>query len=70
MGLTRDARVIGLDLEGLAVDGAITKSPCDGEASGRSPVDRGKQGLKRSTPTDAPLYLVATGANRHDAPLL
>jgi hypothetical protein len=39
----------------------------------RKPVDRGKQGLKRSTVTDAtgvPLHLVAAGANRHDAPLL
>lgn len=41
--------------------------------AGRSPVDRGKQGLKRSTATDAtgiPLHIVAAGANRHDAPLL
>jgi len=36
-------------------------------------VDRGTQGLKRSTLTDAhgiPLHLVSAGANRHDAPLL
>ncbi len=36
-------------------------------------MDPGKQGLKRSTLTDAtgvPLHLVATGADRHDAPLL
>jgi transposase len=36
-------------------------------------VDRGKQGLKRSTVTDAsgvPLHLVSAGANRHDSPLL
>lgn len=41
--------------------------------AGRSPVDRGKWGLKRSTVTDGagvPLHLVAAGANRHDAPLL
>jgi transposase len=65
--------VIGLDLEDLAVDGCITKAPCGGEVAGRSPVDRGKQGLKRSTVTDGagvPLHLVAAGANRHDAPLL
>src|SRR5947199_6407911 len=38
-----------------------------------SPVDRGKQGLKRSLVTDAtgiPLHVVSAGANRHDAPLL
>lgn len=66
-------RMIGLDLEDVAVDGCITKAPCGGEAAGRSPVDRGKQGLKRSTLVDAtgvPLRLVAAGANRHDAPLL
>ena len=66
-------RLIGLDLEDLAVDGCITKAPSGGEVAGRSPVDRGKQGLKRSTVTDAsgiPLHVVATGANRHDSPLL
>lgn len=66
-------RMIGLELEDLAVDGCLTKAPCGGELAGRSPVDRGKQGLKRSTVVDAagvPLALVAVGANRHDAPLL
>lgn len=66
-------RMIGLELDEVAVDGCITKAPGGGETAGRSPVDRGKQGLKRSTLTDAagvPLRLVAAGANRHDAPLL
>jgi transposase len=66
-------RMIGLDLEEVAVDTCITKAPCGGEQAGRSPVDRGKQGRKRSTATDAagvPLHLVSDGANRHDAPLL
>lgn len=66
-------RMIGLDLDDLAVDGCITKAPSGGEVTGRSPVDRGKQGLKRSLVTDAtglPLHVVAAGANRHDAPLL
>lgn len=66
-------RMIGLELDDVAVDGCITKAPNGGETAGRSPVDRGKQGLKRSTLTDAtgvPLHLVATGANRHDGPLL
>lgn len=66
-------RMIGVELEDVAVDGCITKAPGGGETAGRSPVDRGKQGLKRSTLTDAtgiPLHMVATGANRHDAPLL
>ena len=66
-------RVIGLDLDDLSVDGSITKSPCGGEASGRSPVDRGKQGTKRSVACDGagiPLSLLAAGANDHDSPLL
>jgi IS5 family transposase len=40
---------------------------------GRNPVDRGKQGIKRSTLVDAkgiPLGAVAAPANRHDSPLL
>jgi DDE family transposase len=66
-------RMIGLDLEDLAVDGCITKAPSGGEVAGRSPVDRGKQGLKRSVLTEGagiPLPVVPAGANRHDARLL
>jgi transposase len=66
-------RMIGLQLRELSVDGCITKAPCGGERAGRSPVDRGKQGLKRSVATEArgvPIGLVSAGANRHDSPLL
>ena len=66
-------RFIGLDLSDVAVDGCITKAPCGGEKAGRSPVDRGKRGIKRSTVVDAngiPLAVVAAPANRHDSPLL
>lgn len=73
LALRQYDRMIGLAVEDLAVDGCITKAPCGGEKAGRSPVDRGKQGLKRSTLTDAtglPLHLVSAGANRPDAPLL
>jgi transposase len=65
--------MIGLDLEDVAVDGCIVKAPCGGEASGRSPVDRGKQGTKRSLIVDGngiPLGVVVAAANRHDSPLL
>jgi transposase len=41
-------RLFGLELEQLAVDGCITKSPCGGQVAGPSPVDRRKRGLKRS----------------------
>ncbi len=66
-------RMIGLDLADLSVDGSITKSPCGGEVSGRNPVDRGKQGTKRSVACDGdgiPLHLVAARANDQDSPLL
>lgn len=65
--------MIGLELADLAVDRSITKSPCGGEVSGRSPVDRGKQGTKRSVACDGdgiPLHVVAARANDHDSPLL
>ena len=65
--------MIGLDLTQLAVDGCVTKAPCGGEAAGRSPVDRGKQGRKRSTLVDGqgiPLGSVIAPAARHDSPLL
>jgi transposase len=41
-------RIVGLVLEEITVDGCITKAPRGGECAGRSPVDRGKQGMKRS----------------------
>ena len=66
-------RVVGLNLEHIAVDGCLTKAPCGGEAAGKSPVDRGKQGTKRSSMTEAegiPLGCVVAPANRQDSPLL
>ncbi|MFF3255759.1 IS5 family transposase [Actinacidiphila glaucinigra] len=66
-------RIVGLVLDQIAVDGSITKAPGGGEAAGRSPVDRGKQGLERLGMTDGygiPLGRVPAGANRHDSPLL
>lgn len=66
-------RMIGLALADVAIDCGITKAPCGGEMAGRSPVDRGKLGLKRSVAVDAagiPLATIAAPANRHDSPLL
>ncbi len=73
LALRAHDRMIGLELDDLAVDGCVTKAPGGGEVAGRSPVDRGKQGLKRSVVTEGtglPLHPVSAGANRHDAPLL
>lgn len=66
-------QMIGLELDDLAVDGCHTKAPCKGDKAGPSPVDRAKQGLKRSTCVEAkgvPLGFAAAGANRHDSKLL
>ncbi|MCA1715351.1 MAG: IS5 family transposase [Actinobacteria bacterium] len=73
--IARDSydRIIGLEPHDIAVDCCITKAPCGGERAGRSPVDRGKRGIKRSVAVDAegiPLGFVAAPANRHDSPLL
>jgi hypothetical protein len=66
-------RIHGLQLEHLAVDGCMTKAPCGGQVAGPSPVDRRKQGLKRSVATEAhgvPLVAVPAPANHRDDGLL
>lgn len=66
-------RIVGLLLQDISIDGCITKAPGGGEVAGRSPVDRGKGGMKRSNMVDGkgiPLDRVLAGANRHDSPLL
>jgi transposase len=66
-------RIVGLALEDLAVDGCITKAPGGGQCAGRSPVDRGKLGMKRSLLVEGygiPLGRVLAPASRHDSPLL
>ena len=73
MALDAYDRAIGLEPLEVAVDCCITKAPCGGEKAGRSPVDRGKRGLKRSVVVDGrgiPLGSVTAPANRHDSPLL
>jgi putative transposase len=59
----------GIRWEWQSIDSSTTKAPLGGEATGKSPTDRGKLGTKRHIVTDergAPLSLVVTGANRHD----
>ncbi len=73
MALEAYDRIIGLDLADVAIDCCITKAPCGGEKAGKSPVDRGKRGIKRSVAVDAdgiPLGIICAPANRHDSPLL
>jgi hypothetical protein len=72
-GLMEYDEVLGIDWEWQSVDGAMTKSPFGGAATGGNPTDRGKVGVKRRLPTDAdgiPLALFVDGANRHDSKLL
>jgi transposase len=66
-------RIIGLDLEYVALDGSIHKAPCGGEGTGKSPVDRAKLGYKWSVAVDAngiPIGVAIGGANRNDLRLL
>lgn len=66
-------RMVGLELEELSADGCITKAPSGGECAGKSPVDRAKQGIKRSQLTEGygiPLVTVPAGANTRDHTLL
>lgn len=59
----------GLCFVWQALDGAMTKAPLGGEATGPNPTDRGKLGTKRHILVEGhglPIGLVVTGANRHD----
>jgi transposase len=61
-------RLFGLRLDHLAVDSCTTKAPRGGQTAGPSPVDRRKQGLKRSVAVEAdgmPLAAVPAPANHH-----
>ena len=66
-------QLFGLELEQLAVDSCTTKAPCGGQVAGPSPVDRRKQGLKRSVAVEAggiPLAALPAPANQRDDGLL
>jgi hypothetical protein len=66
-------QLFGLELEQLAVDSCTTKAPWGGQTAGPSPVDRRKQGLKRSVAVEAagiPLATLPAPANQRDDGLL
>ena len=68
-GLVEFDASVGLDWTWQALDGAMTKAPLGGEATGPNPTDRGKSGTKRHLQTEGhglPVGLVVTGANRND----
>ncbi len=59
----------GIQWEWQSIDGAMTKAPLGGEATGPNPTDRAKSGAKRSVLTDGrgvPLGVAVSGANIHD----
>ncbi len=65
-------KIVGLELSDLSVDGSQHKAPFGGEATGPSPVDRGKRGWKWSIATDAngiPVAWVPASANANDCML-
>ena len=47
-------RIVGLDLEEVALDGSLHKAPCGGEGTGPNPTDRSKIGWKWSVAVRAP----------------
>jgi len=66
-------RMVGLLLEDIAIDGCLTKAPGGGECAGPSPVDRHKQGKRRSSMVEGygiPLGGVSAPANQQDCTLL
>lgn len=72
-GLLEYDRLKGVDWDWLALDGAMTKAPLDGEKTDPNPTDRRKGGVKRSLLTEAhgmPIAIEIDGANRHDMKLV
>ncbi|MBA3409823.1 MAG: IS5 family transposase [Geodermatophilaceae bacterium] len=66
-------RVIGLDLDNVALDGSLHKAPYGGEGTGPNPTDRGKLGWKWSVASDmtgVPIGWTIDGANRNDVRML
>jgi transposase len=57
-------RIVGLLLDQIAIDGCITKAPGGGEVAGPSPVDRRKQGMKRSLMVEGYAHPAGSGTGR------
>jgi putative transposase len=72
-GLQEYDERIGLEWKWQAADGAITKAPLGGQATGKNPVDRAKRGTKRSLLVEAkgvPVAIEVGPANRHEVKML
>lgn len=53
-------RIVGLELDDVAIDGSLHKAPCGGEGTGLNPTDRGKLGHKWSRAVDHSTSTAAT----------
>jgi len=72
-GLAEFDELAGLDWNWLSMDGAMTKAPFGGAATGANPTDRGKKGTKRSQLSEGhglPIAVATAGANRPDMRLV
>jgi len=66
-------RIVGLDLDDVALDGSLHKAPYGGEGTGPNPTDRGKLGWKWSVASERhgiPIGWAIDGANRNDVRIL
>jgi transposase len=66
-------RIVGLDLDDVALDGSLHKAPYGGEGTGPNPTDRSKLGWKWSVASERhgiPIGWAIDGANRHDVRML
>jgi transposase len=66
-------RIVGLDLDDVALDGSLHKAPYGGEGTGPNPTDRGKLGWKCSVASERhgiPIGWAIDGANRNDVRML
>jgi transposase len=66
-------RIVGLDLDDVALDGSLHKAPYGGEGTGPNPTDRAKLGWNWSVAAERhgiPIGWVIDGANRNDVRLL
>lgn len=72
-GLEEYDELKGIEWDWQALDGAMTKAPFGGAATGPNPTDRAKSGVKRSVLTDGagvPLGVAVSGANQPDYQLV
>ena len=66
-------RIVGLNLDDVALDGSLHKAPYGGEGTGPNPCDRAKLGWKWSVAAERhgiPIGWAIDGANRNDVRML